>query len=226
MGGVAHLGGEVLQDGSRVDGGGRADAALVGHAHLEVAVDTADRELQAGLGRTRDGLLRLELGSVTLDLRRHFPGSRGRRGSVCAPQTVCVHISASDSATVLCAQAPAPPLAPCSGGGAQGADHHYQVPDHLVPLPDGALGANASAWVASQSWAAAMVTAGVSWDDFRSILGSSGAPFWDVFWDKLQKIEEIRLLGCSWVSVECSRVDFTSILGHFGEICGQSGTHF
>jgi hypothetical protein len=59
-----------------------------------------------------------------------------------------------------------PKLAFRAGGGAQATDHHYQVPDHLVPLPDGALSANASAWVASQSWAAAMVTAGVSWDDF------------------------------------------------------------
>ena len=31
-----------------------------------------------------------------------------------------------------------------------------------------------------------------------------------------QKLGAISPIGCSWVSVECSRVDFTSILGHFG----------
>ena len=52
LGGVArkleHLGGEVLQDGSRVDGGGGADAALGGDGVLQEAVDAADRELQGG----------------------------------------------------------------------------------------------------------------------------------------------------------------------------------
>ena len=33
-----------------------------------------------------------------------------------------------------------------------------------------------------------------------------------------QKLGAISPIGCSWVSVECSRVDFTSILGHFGGI--------
>ena len=41
-----------------------------------------------------------------------------------------------------------------------------------------------------------------------------------------QKLGAISPIGCSWVSVECSRVDFTSILGHFGGIQGQSGIHF
>merc|ERR1719345_60700 len=75
LGGVAsqleHLGSQVLEDGSRVDGGGGADAALVGHALLEVTVDTADGELQAGLGGPRHRLLSLQLSSITLDLRRH-----------------------------------------------------------------------------------------------------------------------------------------------------------
>ena len=31
----------------------------------------------------------------------------------------------------------------------------------------------------------------------------------------LKEIGKIRLIGCSWVSVECSRVDFTSILRRF-----------
>ena len=69
--GGAHLGSQVLEDGSRVDGGGGADAALVGHALLEVTVDTADGELQAGLGGPRHRLLSLQLSSITLDLRRH-----------------------------------------------------------------------------------------------------------------------------------------------------------
>jgi|EP01047_Picozoa_sp_COSAG01_P043757 hypothetical protein len=40
------LGGEVLQDGRAVDGGGGADAALGNDGVLEEAVDTADRELR------------------------------------------------------------------------------------------------------------------------------------------------------------------------------------
>ena len=36
---LEHLGGEVLQDGGRVDRRGGADAALGRHAQLEVAVD-------------------------------------------------------------------------------------------------------------------------------------------------------------------------------------------
>mmetsp|Transcript_35498 Transcript_35498/g.114488 ORF Transcript_35498/g.114488 Transcript_35498/m.114488 type:complete len:211 (+) Transcript_35498:150-782(+) len=72
---LEHLGGEVLEDGGGVDGRGRADAPLVGHPLLEVAVDPADRELEARLGGARDGLLGLELGGITLDLGRHGGGA-------------------------------------------------------------------------------------------------------------------------------------------------------
>jgi len=40
------LGGEVLEDGGGVDGGGGADAAVRGGTRLELAVDAAHRELQ------------------------------------------------------------------------------------------------------------------------------------------------------------------------------------
>ena len=57
LGGVARkledLSGEVLEDGGRVDGSGGANAALVGEAQLEVAVDATDGELEASLGRAR-----------------------------------------------------------------------------------------------------------------------------------------------------------------------------
>ena len=50
LGGVAseleHLSSEVLKDGSRVHSGSGSDALLGGSAALEVAVDTADRELE------------------------------------------------------------------------------------------------------------------------------------------------------------------------------------
>jgi len=69
---LEHLGGEVLQDGGRVHSRRRANAALVGHAHLEVAVDAADRELQARLRGARDRLLGLQLRGITLDLGRHI----------------------------------------------------------------------------------------------------------------------------------------------------------
>ena len=50
------LGGQVLEDGGEVDGGAGADAR--GElALLQVAGDTANRELEAGLGRLGDGLL-------------------------------------------------------------------------------------------------------------------------------------------------------------------------
>ena len=89
LGGVAgkleHLGGEVLQDGGRVHSRRRANAALVGHAHLEVAVDAADRELQASLRRARDRLLGLQLRGITLDLGRHIDcaeeAARSRRSA-------------------------------------------------------------------------------------------------------------------------------------------------
>merc|ERR1711998_661632 len=75
LGGIArkleHLGGEVLKDGGGVDGGCGADAALIRHTHLEVAVDTTNRELKARLRRTRHRLLRLQLGSITLNLGGH-----------------------------------------------------------------------------------------------------------------------------------------------------------
>jgi hypothetical protein len=40
------LGGEVLEDGGGVDGGGGADAAVGGGPRLELAVDAAHRELR------------------------------------------------------------------------------------------------------------------------------------------------------------------------------------
>jgi hypothetical protein len=40
------LGGQVLEDGGGVDGGGGAHAAVGGRPRLEVAVDTAHRELR------------------------------------------------------------------------------------------------------------------------------------------------------------------------------------
>ena len=50
------LGGQVLEHGGEVDGGARADAGRE-LALLQVAGDTADRELEAGLGRLGHGLL-------------------------------------------------------------------------------------------------------------------------------------------------------------------------
>lgn len=61
LGGVAskleHLSSEVLEDGSRVDGGGGTDTAVGRGAALQEAVDTADRELKAGTRRARLGVL-------------------------------------------------------------------------------------------------------------------------------------------------------------------------
>merc|ERR1719482_2355271 len=61
LGGVAgeleNLGGEVLKDGSGVDGGGGADAAAGGSAVLEEAVDASDGELKARLDGAGGGLL-------------------------------------------------------------------------------------------------------------------------------------------------------------------------
>ena len=54
---LEHLCGEVLENGSCVDGCGRSDALGGGDARLEVAVHTADGELQAGAGRARLGRL-------------------------------------------------------------------------------------------------------------------------------------------------------------------------
>ena len=42
-----YLGGEVLEDGSRVDGGGGADTAVRGRALLQVTVQATDGELRA-----------------------------------------------------------------------------------------------------------------------------------------------------------------------------------
>jgi len=50
------LGGEVLEDGGEVDGGAGADTLGVATL-LEVAADTADGELEAGLHGARDRLL-------------------------------------------------------------------------------------------------------------------------------------------------------------------------
>ena len=61
---LQHLSSEVLEDGGRVDGSGGANAALGRDAELEVAVDTANRELETRLRRARDRLLRLQLGGI------------------------------------------------------------------------------------------------------------------------------------------------------------------
>ena len=61
------LGGQVLEDGGEVDGGAGADARRE-LALLQVAGDTADRELEAGLGRLRDGLL---AGGLAFAAARH-----------------------------------------------------------------------------------------------------------------------------------------------------------
>ena len=42
---LEHLGSQVLQNGSRVDGGGSTNTALICDTLLQVAVNTADREL-------------------------------------------------------------------------------------------------------------------------------------------------------------------------------------
>ena len=49
-----YLGSEVFKDGSRVDGSGGSDATVRGGPALQVPVDTADRELKSGPGRTRN----------------------------------------------------------------------------------------------------------------------------------------------------------------------------
>ena len=67
---LENLGGEVLEDCGRVDGGGASDAATLGGPALQVTVDTTDRELKSGLGGTADGL----------------HGSRKRGGCGCGPR--------------------------------------------------------------------------------------------------------------------------------------------
>ena len=90
LGGVARkledLSGEVLEDGGRVEGSGGANAALVGDAQLEVAVDATDGELEASLGRAGDRLLGLQLAPWIATISRMIDceeegGERG--GSVC-----------------------------------------------------------------------------------------------------------------------------------------------
>ena len=64
---LEHLGGQVLQDGSRVDGSGGADAALGGDSVLQEAVDAADGELQGGRrqqGQTRIPVAELRVACV------------------------------------------------------------------------------------------------------------------------------------------------------------------
>jgi hypothetical protein len=50
------LGAEVLEDGGRVDGSGRADTVVGVDAGLKETVDTADGELETGANGARDGL--------------------------------------------------------------------------------------------------------------------------------------------------------------------------
>ena len=61
LGGVAselqHLSREVLEDRGAVDGSRSSDTAIGSEAALEEAVDTTDRELEAGASRAGDGLL-------------------------------------------------------------------------------------------------------------------------------------------------------------------------
>merc|ERR1719471_517762 len=61
LGGVAsqlqHLGGEVLQDGRAVHGGGGANTTSSEAPALEVTMDPSDRKLETCSGRSRDSLL-------------------------------------------------------------------------------------------------------------------------------------------------------------------------
>lgn len=65
LGGVSSqledFGRQVLQNGGRVHGGGGSDTSVGRGAALEHAVDTTDRELQAGLARAGNGGLSLGL---------------------------------------------------------------------------------------------------------------------------------------------------------------------
>ena len=74
LGGVARkledLSGEVLEDGGRVDGSDGANAALVGDAQLEVAVDATDGELEASLGRAETDFLAFSLAASPFTLER------------------------------------------------------------------------------------------------------------------------------------------------------------
>ena len=63
---LQHLSSQVLEDGSSVHGGGGANTLLGGRAPLEVAVDTADRELEPSARRARLRLLLCRGGLATL----------------------------------------------------------------------------------------------------------------------------------------------------------------
>lgn len=53
---LENLSGQVLEDGSGVDGGRGSDASVAGRAVLQVPMDTTDGELKSGTGRARYGL--------------------------------------------------------------------------------------------------------------------------------------------------------------------------
>jgi hypothetical protein len=74
-----YLSGEVLEDGSEVDGGAGADASGI-PTLLKVAPDTADRELEPGLHGPRHGLLPETAGLTTGRSLLHLPGSSGAGG--------------------------------------------------------------------------------------------------------------------------------------------------
>merc|ERR1712216_51612 len=81
LGGVScqleHFGGQVLQDGGAVHGSGGANTTVLVHTLLEETVDTADWELEPGLGRPGDGLLRGLLVFHRAILRRHVEYASG-----------------------------------------------------------------------------------------------------------------------------------------------------
>jgi len=76
---LEHFRGKVLEDGRGIDCCRRADSVLVRHALLEEAVDSADGELQACLGRPAHHLLGLRRGGGLL-----------RRGLVLSLRSVLV----------------------------------------------------------------------------------------------------------------------------------------
>ena len=70
---------QLTEDGGRVDGGGGPDAAVGRGAELELAVDAADREGQAGPGRARNRLLLVARGALA-GTERALVGSWRKRG--------------------------------------------------------------------------------------------------------------------------------------------------
>jgi len=66
-----YFGRQVLEDGRAVDRRGGAHAAVVRSSLFQETMDSAHRELQAGLGRTRNGSLLLG-GTATLLRRSSF----------------------------------------------------------------------------------------------------------------------------------------------------------